>query len=241
MIKFFRKIRHRLLTENKFSKYLLYAIGEIILVVIGILIALQINTWNNNKIEKRKEHASLMQLKEGLNTDRETLEYELEKAEKAQRSIKKLEMMLEDPDHSYDPSMDSLFGSVYGMRNLRLNKAFYEDLKSAGIQLIKNENIRSKIVNIYENNYQLIFSIEKMEIHVNEAIRPYYLKHFQKIEFGSSAKPVDYESIWIDPYFKNIVNYRYKTIEFNHVTFFKTTIKDIQSLVQEIDEYLNSN
>ncbi len=53
MIKFFRKIRQRLLTENKFSKYLIYAIGEIILVVIGILIALQINNWNElNKIKK---------------------------------------------------------------------------------------------------------------------------------------------------------------------------------------------
>ena len=50
MIKFFRKIRQKLLSENKFSKYLIYAIGEIVLVVIGILIALSINNWN----EKRK-------------------------------------------------------------------------------------------------------------------------------------------------------------------------------------------
>ena len=53
MIKFFRRIRQKMLTENKFSKYLFYAIGEIILVVIGILIALQINNWN----EERKENA----------------------------------------------------------------------------------------------------------------------------------------------------------------------------------------
>ncbi|SDH04615.1 hypothetical protein [Winogradskyella thalassocola] len=49
MIKLFRNIRQRLLSENKFSKYMLYAIGEIILVVIGILIALQINNWNENR------------------------------------------------------------------------------------------------------------------------------------------------------------------------------------------------
>ncbi len=49
MIKFFRKIRQRLLKENKISKYLLYAIGEIILVVIGILIALSINNWNESR------------------------------------------------------------------------------------------------------------------------------------------------------------------------------------------------
>lgn len=56
MIKFLRKIRQRMLTENKFSRYLLYAVGEIVLVVIGILIALQINNWNetrklNNKMK----------------------------------------------------------------------------------------------------------------------------------------------------------------------------------------------
>jgi hypothetical protein len=55
MIKFFRKIRQKMLNESKFSKYLLYAIGEIVLVVIGILIALQINNWN----EARKENTKL--------------------------------------------------------------------------------------------------------------------------------------------------------------------------------------
>ena len=53
MIKFFRKIRQKLLSENKFSKYLIYAIGEIILVVIGILIALSINNWNQKQQQKK--------------------------------------------------------------------------------------------------------------------------------------------------------------------------------------------
>ena len=66
MIKFFRKIRQNLLTENKFSKYLIYAIGEIILVVIGILIALQINNWNENRKANIKEMANLKSLKSEL-------------------------------------------------------------------------------------------------------------------------------------------------------------------------------
>ena len=49
MINFFRKIRQRLLTENRFSKYLIYAIGEILLIVVGILFALQLKTWNDNQ------------------------------------------------------------------------------------------------------------------------------------------------------------------------------------------------
>lgn len=57
MIKFFRKIRQNLLTENKFSKYLLYAIGEIVLVIIGILIAL---TLNNNNERKKTEIKTLL-------------------------------------------------------------------------------------------------------------------------------------------------------------------------------------
>ncbi len=77
MIKFFRKIRQNLLNENKTGKYFKYAIGEIVLVVIGILIALQINNWNENN-NKNKIKASyitslivdyekdILQLNEGM-------------------------------------------------------------------------------------------------------------------------------------------------------------------------------
>jgi len=64
MIKLFRNIRQRLLTENKFSKYLIYAIGEIILVVLGILIALQINNWNELRKQNRLEQDYLIALKQ---------------------------------------------------------------------------------------------------------------------------------------------------------------------------------
>lgn len=65
MIKFFRNIRQRLLRENRFTRYLIYALGEIILVVIGILIALQINNWNEN----RKHQRSVKQYSEALLVD----------------------------------------------------------------------------------------------------------------------------------------------------------------------------
>ena len=69
MIKFFRRIRQRLLTENKFSKYLIYAIGEIVLVVIGILIALQINNWNEYQKERKSEHLILSEIRDNLKYD----------------------------------------------------------------------------------------------------------------------------------------------------------------------------
>jgi len=59
MIKFFRKIRYDLMEKNKTGKYLKYAIGEIVLVVIGILIALQINNWNEERKTNSKERRML--------------------------------------------------------------------------------------------------------------------------------------------------------------------------------------
>lgn len=69
MIKFFRKIRQRLLTENKFNKYLLYSVGEIMLVVIGIMIALQVNNWNQNRKQLDIEIQMYSKLYDDLNSE----------------------------------------------------------------------------------------------------------------------------------------------------------------------------
>ena len=69
MIKFFRNIRKSLLTENRFNKYLVYAIGEIVLVVIGILIALQINIWNESRKNKENIERILKEIQQDLLND----------------------------------------------------------------------------------------------------------------------------------------------------------------------------
>lgn len=83
MIKFLRKIRRKLLTENppagatgragNFSKYLIYVVGEIFLVVIGILIALSINNWNENQKKLKLEKEILGEVKIGLESDYENI------------------------------------------------------------------------------------------------------------------------------------------------------------------------
>lgn len=77
MIKFFRKIRKNLLTENKMSKYFFYAIGEIVLVVIGILIALQINNWNADQKTATEEISILNNLLESLYYAKEQSDIEI--------------------------------------------------------------------------------------------------------------------------------------------------------------------
>ena len=94
MIKFFRKIRQKLLSENKFSKYLIYAIGEIILVVLGILIALYVNNWNQKKADARKEKALFEQFIIDLKSDalrmKNVLEISKEQEEIAQYYFNKI-------------------------------------------------------------------------------------------------------------------------------------------------------
>ena len=77
MINFFRRIRLQLLTENKLSKYLIYAFGEILLVVLGILIALQINNWNEGQHSKHLELEMLREVRVGLESDLKDIHYNL--------------------------------------------------------------------------------------------------------------------------------------------------------------------
>ena len=103
-MKFFRKIRQDLLSGGKTRKYLKYAIGEIILVVIGILIALQINNWNETNKLNRRELTLLSELKTNLQINIVNLENDIQKQTK---SIKSFNYILNLP-HSNLPYRDEI-------------------------------------------------------------------------------------------------------------------------------------
>lgn len=245
MIKFFRNIRQRMLTENKptyrerrFTKYFLYAIGEIVLVVIGILIALQINNWNIEQQNLVKEIGILEELKKGLHTDKILLQDALARHNEDAVLLEQLDSLLNIPNYQFTKDLNILFGKVYGLRFDRLNSAFYEDLKSTGLQIISDENLRVGIVNLFEINYKLINGYLENERSVNQVTRPYYLQNFTDINFQESANPIDYQNIWTDPYFKNIVHYRIITLQFNQLKEYRNTIDAINAVVKRIDLYL---
>jgi len=146
MIKFFRRIRQQLVSQNKFSKYMLYAIGEIVLVVIGILIALSINNWNVNKIQEQKETKILFTLLKDLKqAERMSVTF----IEDEQQSIKAFELVLSGRQGHKElinlQNKDSIFHEI--IFNIKSNAPViyaYMDLKSAGeTGLISNEIIRN--------------------------------------------------------------------------------------------------
>ncbi|MFT4660242.1 MAG: hypothetical protein ACI8XB_000503 [Patiriisocius sp.] len=152
VIKFFRKIRQQLLTENKFSKYLLYAIGEIVLVVIGILIALSINNWNHERIESQKELVYLDNLERDLQNQLISIDVQLGYE---QKYIEYGEPILEDYLETDGIVFDTVFST--NLRVLMERKTFvrtdptFEDLISSGnIGVLKNNGLRNDIIEYYQ-------------------------------------------------------------------------------------------
>uniref|UniRef100_UPI00398B94DF DUF6090 family protein n=1 Tax=Winogradskyella sp. A3E31 TaxID=3349637 RepID=UPI00398B94DF len=231
-------IRQSLIMENKTSKYFKYAIGEIILVVIGILIALSINNWNTANQAHKLELGILNELKEGLKNDQDLLKNTFKKDENDHRVLLILDSLLKNPKHPYTKNMDTLFGKVYGIRNVRLNHAFYEDLKSSGLQIIRDKRLRAQIVDLFENNYQLLETFLENERSVNQVVRPYYLDNFVALDFKDSATPIDYQKIWNDPKYRNIVHYRIISLKFNQLEDYQNTIISIEHLIEKINDYI---
>jgi len=150
MIKFFRKIRQNLLSEGKTGKYFKYAIGEIILVVIGILIALSINNWNEKRKIKNKETVILKELLTSINSDLKA--YESFSGPRIERKKRGLDSLF---SHIFDKKeiKDSLFIDFYTNMSqdifLRFDNGPFEDLKSSGLDIVSNDSLRTAINNAY--------------------------------------------------------------------------------------------
>ena len=181
MIKFFRKIRQRLLTENKISIYLLYAIGEIVLVVIGILIALQINNWNENRKENKIENKILTEISKGLKQDLIDINSNMS-AHKA--GLKACEYFY-DIFTNKQVQTDSInYYYTYLTRGYISiqNKSGYESLKSRGLELIKDDSLRNDIIRLYEQDYSFIMKLEEQDPEGN-----FYDNYFK--EFNNHISP----------------------------------------------------
>jgi hypothetical protein len=141
MLRFFRQIRQRLLTGNKSSKYLLYAVGEILLVVIGILIALQIDTWNEERKLRIEEKILLRQLIDDYSANLEQLDNKIAIRKVLIHSSQELLTYFDDPKSANKDSVLSKLG------NLGLTLTFDpidNDLVASGkISIIQNRKLKA--------------------------------------------------------------------------------------------------
>ncbi len=149
MIKFFRKIRQQLLTENKFNKYLLYAIGEIVLVVIGILIALQINNLNEAKNTRSQEVAYLKNIKRDLEvTNVEIDQYVTTRAQRASAASSVVEHYNGKPVTDWNEFNKHTIDVYTWQRFYQTDNTFQELMNSGNFAIISNDSIKNELLTV---------------------------------------------------------------------------------------------
>ena len=234
MIKFFRKIRQQLLTENKLSKYLLYAIGEIILVIIGILIALQINNWKDKRIEIRELEVALHAMIDELDQNIQFLEQE--KADKEKR-------LLPLDNMKGGAGSDQELGQIvfaFGdeVKSKEFNTIYLSLKEEKKIRLIQSPELRNQMTTFYE--YELA-SIRDANIwhkkFVSENIDPFILENLP-INDNHEADIKVVKELLNQPKFKNILTYQ-KMIYKGYLSTNEMVTQLAVDLKSTISSYLN--
>jgi hypothetical protein len=197
MIKFFRNIRQGLLTENKFSKYLLYAIGEIVLVVIGILIALSINNWNENIKQSKRENKIIEEIKKNIENNI-LIFHQTEKKQK--ETLHDLDLFLEAMKRESFKNDSINISFLLIPESISLASTGYESLKTIGFDLISSDELRTEIIQLFNVEYsQLNQAIDNiLPVHNSVIIAPIIKKHFEVLS-APYARISDTELLKNDP------------------------------------------
>ncbi len=153
MIKFFRKIRRKLIDEGNLKTYLTYAVGEILLVMIGILLALQVNNWNENRKALNQEGQYLNRLLSELRLDTDTFSNEIKKITKRNEQIANFTDLLNKPasdDSLVVAAAYEYFGHGWYLPLFSVSTSTFDDLSNTGkLNIIQNTKLRALLVEQY--------------------------------------------------------------------------------------------
>ena len=216
-----------------------YALGELFLIVLGILIALAISDWNDRRINRTQELALLSEVRAALRTDRAELERNLATVKRSVARIERLSRALKG-GAPYEPAMDRQFGAAYGVHGINLNSTAYETVQSFGIQSISDWELRQGITRVFDHYYEQILTQRAIDTGVTlEVMRPYYLRNFRDLRFLESATPIDYAQLVDDTYFHNLVDYRLAVLRSNQLSTYPEAIAEIDAVLALLDQELD--
>ncbi len=245
MINFFRKIRFDLMEKNNTSRYLKYAIGEIVLVVIGILIALQINNLNEQHKSKKKEVKILSEIRNNLVEDLEDHERNISYIAFKDSVFNHLISLL-NSDLTYDKSLSkNMMNITVAGPHFNPIKTGYTTMISNDPEIISNDSLRINIAILYETKYLWLESIlQDIYNNQNAWFAQIFLKRFKNIPNTSTHfEPIDFDKLKMDHEFNSTLAY-YRDYWKNGIfERYKGFVTDVQSLIDslenEIDEIEN--
>jgi hypothetical protein len=246
MIKFFRHIRQRLLSQNKLSKYLLYAIGEIILVVIGILIALQINNWNEERKINTSLRKALSALKSDLVQDTLLISEHLQEVNYQYQLNESLRERIAQPR----ATVDTLFKITQNEFNPNWNNPIYyntnayESMNNTGLVEIINDTLKAHIKDYYNGKFYRRGMVES----ITNDYRGKLAQYVDRYTFGSTSlhdqgKLIDY-LVWKDVDLSHLAASFQGISNFKRILFRLTkdemeySLINSRGLIQHLNQYL---
>ena len=224
--------------QASFQKYLLYAVGEILLVMIGILLALQVNNWNETRKQSIIERDLLVGIKENILNNIEYLNEEIRRNQFLSNSSE-IALGALDDDLPHHDSLDLHFARASRIWNISFPRAAFETLKSEGLRLISSNELREQIINLFEMEYTSLenFTKKKGDDFSSQLLFPVYMKHF-RLGFGL-AVPNNYERLKKDDEFKNVIYHGINT-RVEIVTKAEVVISQSVFVADQIDNFLQN-
>ncbi|MDH3247077.1 MAG: DUF6090 family protein [Saprospiraceae bacterium] len=217
-----------MLESGSARKYMLYAIGEIALVVIGILIALQINNLNEERKAFKFENQLLIEMRTSIKHDREQIDLFLNKNE---AHINSCQIILDHLEQNL-PYHDSLpFWETNYWWQLNLRQTAFETAKAYGLQFIEDDSLRSLLTLIYENDVKFIDDLDnRMSLYQHSTVEPYLLELFTSIGTGSDMIPHDFESLRTDKKYKTILR-----TKMDKLSWFNMIVSGRKQRIEKLD------
>lgn len=245
MINALRKFRHGLLQQGNTTQYLAYAAGEIVLVVIGILIALQIDNWN----EDRKERKLEVKILQELNADLRNNLAEVKNINQVLESqIMASDSLFADLDRGA-PWSDRQKERIELIRDYNLpsiaNTAF-KYIENSGIGFLSNDSLRQTITWIYQTGFKSVEYRADIEARmIEERVIPFMQKHFKVSTLGLSHKklnyywrglntPIDVQTLSYNEEFKAVLNelHGYREIRSHWI---EIGIQLLEKVIKQVD------
>ncbi len=245
MIKFFRHIRKSLIMETgKTGKYFKYAIGEIILVVIGILIAIQLNEWRHDSSNKNQKQFVLKALQLEFEANLEQMDTILFYMEKVQNIYPIVNEMIKNPEKNYteEDVTNAIVNLSYTWTFNPSNGALRSAISSSQIHLLDNKHLIELLFSwedVVKDSEEEAFRLRKYQYDSNSRLNNYipasnlYLNDFP--ELVASNSPSNYKGLLNDVYFDNYssISYAYAFEYIVELNTIKNQNKDILTLIKE--------
>jgi hypothetical protein len=212
MLTFFRRIRKGLLGDGNASKYLLYATGEILLVMVGILLALQVNNWNEERNARNREVTLLTELNSNLLINCNRLKSDISQEKSYFKSAQIIVSHLDNRLPYHDSLAIHFDLSQYSADVVLVNSA-YETIKSIGFDLISNDSLRSAIIDLFDSNYQtMVRNTRELEDQFWPSIAlPLTIKNLRLVSMDhdfQGAIPINYQHLLDDQTYRSMLERR---------------------------------